>query len=201
MGKDSPALQISKSDKDKIDDDICIDGKSQFESNSSNKGSDYQSISDIHKNDSPTTIDGYGKHLFHDWKSSDFDKDINTQKDNQQFIGNDDKQVTFTENDSSLYAMKRYIIATNRDRKFELRGKCGSIDTNPIDVAYIPLTFEHTERANSEIDTRIFQKKEYHSQELNKNVTSSLDKCSWDKESEEVSDQHIAVFTNFNNCC
>ena len=194
MGRDLPAkfkhLQVFKSDK--IDDGIINE-----KSNSSNKGTDYQSITDMYKGDSNSrTIEGYDKYSSHDWKLCDSDKEFFTQKNDQQFISDDDRQRstlfgTCTKNDwqDSLHTLKHsFEIATSSKSDSDLKSNHGKRDSNNNTSSILDVsTLEHTEKPSTEIHTRIIQKEDC-PQQFTKHVPSYLDKCSWYEKSEQVSD-------------
>ena len=191
MGKDYlKHSQVFKPDRTEHG---IINEKFRFKNNSSNKGNDFQSNVDVYKDDSDTkTIEGYDKR---GWKSCDSDKEVFTrQKNDEQFISDDGRSKStfgtlvgaFRKDDwqDSLHTLKHSLeIATGSKSDSDLKSEHTKHDISAIDAS----TLEYAENPSTEIDTRTFQKKDC-PQQFSKNVTSWVDKCSWYKESEPVSD-------------
>ena len=199
MGKDSP-IELHSQDlrSDKIE-DVIINEKHQFKNNSSGKGNKCQFINDLYKDDraDTRTIETYDKH---DWKSytHDSDKEVVTLKNDQSLVSNDGRQKSLPgaffasasrkgDCQDSFHVLKHHFkLATTSksgsDLKIEPHTKHDSSNISAIDL-------ELTEKPSTVIDTRSFQKEDCPQEfEITKDVASRLDKCSWDKESEQVSD-------------
>ena len=192
MGKaliqDSPTYE---SDKGKIEGDTIYD-----KNNSPGKKS--QPITDIHGNDSSTrtSIEGYDKYVSQD-KEIDIDKKICTKKRNRQFLSNN----SGCKRSYSTLSAKNYLIHTlaqkYRDKSSET-GTDGRHGSSPVPQqrhgsmyfknktfmeAYLAL--EGVEVPSTILDSTVFQKKDCLRQ-INKDVTSYLDKCSWHEPSKQV---------------
>ena len=208
MGKDSPSAKLNDtqaSQLDKIEDDVDND-KLKFQSNSSKKESNYQSITDTCK-DNPHFSH---THSYHKQKSQSFVKEYLNNKQHgsdevkRRIFGEDcqrdlhglahhflDKH--YSDNDSDLesepYSDDDSDLESEpySDDDSDLESEPGelgftdSYNSNNIDN----YTVEHIGKTDNEIDLRIFQKKDY-SQDITKEMPPFLEKCSWYKKSEEV---------------
>lgn len=140
------------------------------------------------------TIEGYDKQ---DWKSYSCDSDkevVFPQKNNRSLVSDDGRQKgTFFAGTSrkddyqdSFHVPKHSKVPTTSKSGSDLKLEHTKHDPSNISAIDVP-RLEYTEKPSTKIDTRSFQKKDC-PQEITKNVTSWLDKCSWYKESEQVSD-------------
>ena len=195
MGKDSPIKLHSQVSKSARIEDGITDNKYQFENSSSDKRNECQYIGDLYKGDPDIkTIEGYDKQ---DWKSYACDSDkevVFPQKNNRSLVSDDGRQKgTFFAGTSrkddyqdSFHVPKHSKVATTSKSDSDLKPEHTKHDSSDISAIDVP-RLEDTEKPSTNIDTRIFQKKDC-PQEITKNMTSWLDKCSWYKESEHVSD-------------
>ena len=185
--------QVSESDKGKIQDDII----KSIQSKNNSSGKESKPITDGHRNDSSsrTSIEGY-EHLSED-KEIDVDKEICTKKKNGQFISNNggSERLRFIlrENNEKnfIYALaekyrNKSVTDGHHGGSLVPKQRHGSVYFKSKTYMDTYSALEGTEMPSTILDTTVFQKKDCLRQ-INKDVTSYLDKCSWHEASEQVS--------------